>query len=269
MKNSHKIGIALSGGGARGIAHIGVLQALKEHNIEVEAISGTSAGSIVAALYAAGKEPKEILEFAADNTSLFKMYSFGIPKIGFTSLNYLKDKLAELLEEDSFEHLKIPCYIAITNLQMGEVEIVHTGPLFDVVAASSSIPIVFKPIEINDYLYVDGGLLMNLPAEPLYAICDKVIGVNVMPFAKTSSDKITNVIDIATRVFDLSIVANTANQALLCDVLIEPMKICHFTTYNFTKYEELYQVGYDATIAVIDDIRSGLESNQADLPPKA
>ncbi|MEL7021584.1 MAG: patatin-like phospholipase family protein, partial [Bacteroidota bacterium] len=153
----YKIGLALSGGGARGIAHIGVLQALTEHGIQVDALSGTSAGSIVAALYAAGKTPEEILQFAADNTNLFKMYQFNIPKIGFTSLDYLKNKLAEILDEDSFEHLQLPCHIAITNLQMGVVEIVSTGKLFDVVAASSSIPILFKPIKINDDLYVDGG----------------------------------------------------------------------------------------------------------------
>lgn len=262
MEKPHKIGLALSGGGARGIAHIGVLQALKEYGIQIDAVSGTSAGSIVATLFAAGKEPKEILKFAANNTSLFKLYQFGIPKIGFTSLNYLKEKLAEYLTEDSFEHLQIPCHIAITNLQTGELELVHEGPLFDVVTASCSIPIVFKPIEINGYKYVDGGLLMNLPAEPLYAACDKVIGVNVMPFAKTAPEKITNVIDIATRVFDLSIVANTANQALLCDYVIEPMKICNFTTYNFTKYEELYQLGYDATVEVIEKLKASLQNDQ-------
>lgn len=262
MDKPHKIGLALSGGGARGIAHIGVLQALKEHGIQVDVVSGTSAGSIVAAMLAAGKEPKEMLEFASANSSLFKMYQFSLSKIGFTSLNYLKDKMMEYLDEDTFSHLKIPCYIAVTNLQTGEADILHEGSLSDAVTASSSIPIVFKPIEINGFKYVDGGLLMNLPAEPLYAICDKVIGVNVMPFARTASDKISNILDIATRVFDLAIVASSSNQVLLCDYVIEPMKICNFTTYNFTKHEELYQVGYDATIEVMDEIKKSLTTNQ-------
>lgn len=265
MDKPHKIGIALSGGGARGIAHIGALQALEENGIKADCLAGTSAGSIVAALYASGKKPARILEFVSKNSSLFKIYKFGLPTVGLTKLSYLSDKLEEFIGDDSFESLLKPCYIAVTNLHTGQVEVKSQGELFDVIVASCSIPLVFQPIEIDGFKYVDGGLLMNLPAEPLYTICDKVIGINVMPVFQQDTKNITNIIDIASRCFDLALVANTENQSLMCDVVIEPMKICNFTTYNFTKYEDLYQVGYEATMEIMDTIKAKLAEENRTL----
>ena len=115
MAARKRIGLALSGGGARGIAHIGVLQALEEQGIFPEVISGASAGAIVGALYAAGKTPEEIMEFVR-KASFFKMFKVAIPFSGLTKLTYLRDKLAESIPEDRFEALEKKLFVAIANL---------------------------------------------------------------------------------------------------------------------------------------------------------
>ena len=130
-----KIGIALSGGGARGIAHIGVLQALDENGVFPDVISGTSAGSIVGALYASGKTPLEILK-VVEKSKVYKTIKFGMPLKGLTDLSYLAKLLSENIEKDSFESLSRKLFIAVSNLNSGELEIINKGKLFDVVVAS-------------------------------------------------------------------------------------------------------------------------------------
>lgn len=246
-KPALKIGLSLSGGGARGAAHIGVLQALLEHDIQPYALAGASAGAIIGSLHAAGKTPQDMLDFIQESKML-KLMSFGFKSGGLSHLTYLRDRLAEVLPEDSFESLGKPVYIAISNLNTGLLEIRHSGPLFDVVMASSSIPLVFKPVEINGQQYVDGGLLCNLPVKPLVRDCDFVIGVNVMPHIHVPDKSVQSVIGIAARCFDLSIQANTQPNAALCDLLIEPKEVSQYHIFQFTQYQRIYEIGYEETI---------------------
>ena len=133
MSKPYQLGLALSGGGARGIAHIGVLQALDDYGIKPDILAGTSAGAIAAALYASGKSPSEMLALVKE-ASLFKLFKVGLPYAGLTKHTYLLERLQETISEDSFEALNIPCHIAITNLQTGACEIKKRGRLFDVIA---------------------------------------------------------------------------------------------------------------------------------------
>ncbi|NUO02117.1 MAG: patatin-like phospholipase family protein [Saprospiraceae bacterium] len=245
-----KIGIAFSGGGARGIAHIGVLKALLENGIEPQVISGASAGSIVGALYAAGKSPEEMLNFVKDS-NLLKLIKVGLPKRGFTKLTYLRERLAQTIPEDSFEGLKKKLIVAIANLHTGTCEMVSTGPLFDVIVASSSIPLVFKPMEINGQLYVDGGLLSNLPAIPLLEEADFVIGVNVMPQVELHDTSLQSLVGVAARCFELSIVSNSRPDLEQCHFIIEPKAVHSFHIFQFNQYETLFRIGYEAALEVM------------------
>lgn len=247
MTTKKRIGLALSGGGARGIAHIGVLQALEEEGIFPEVISGASAGSIVGALYAAGKRPDEIMEFVR-KASFFKLFKVSIPYSGLTKLTYLRDKLAESIPENSFEALEKKLFVAISNLNTGECEMRSSGPLFDIVTASSSIPLIFQPVEIDGQLYVDGGLLDNMPVGPIKPLCDLTIGVNVMPHVAVPSKAVQNVIGIAQRCFDLSVLANTRPNVELCDLLIEPKDVHGFNIFQLNRYEPLFDIGYKAAM---------------------
>lgn len=260
MEKKYNLGLVLSGGGARGIAHIGVLKALEENGIEIDCLAGASAGSVVGALYAAGKTPEEILEFVSKTASLYKVYKMGFPKVGLTNLTYMKEKLIPLFEQDNFEHLNKPLFLAISNLNSGEVELRSTGNLVDVVVASSCIPVLFQPIDMEGVKYVDGGMLMNLPVEPLYSICNKIIGVNVMPHFKVQNKAIGNVFDIAMRCFELSILANTETQSLMCDLIIEPIELHHYNIFNFSKYQEIFDIGYKAAMEKMGEIEQLIAS---------
>lgn len=259
MEKPYQLGIALSGGGARGIAHIGVLQALEDYGIKPDVLSGTSAGAIVAALYASGKSPVEILALVKQ-ASLFKFFKVGLPYAGLTKHTYLQERLKETIVEDSFEALKLPCYIAIANLNTGACEIRSRGPLFDVVAASSAIPLIFQPVEIDGQHYVDGGLLENMPVAAIREQAGFVIGVNVMPTLIAENSEVKNVFGIAQRCFDLSILANTQHSIDLCDLLIEPEGIRKYTILHLNKYQEIHDVGYAAMKAKMPELQAALSA---------
>lgn len=246
MKESLRIGMALSGGGARGIAHIGVLQALEEEGISPVVLSGTSAGAIVGALYASGKNPAEMLEFVKE-ASILRVFKVSFPYSGLAKLTYLKERLSAFIPDDQFESLQKKLFVTVSNLNTGESEIINKGPLFRAIMASSAIPLVFQPVEMNGNLYVDGGLLENLPVRPLvYEALDIIIGVNVMPLVDAPGKSVQSVVGIATRCFDLSIQGNTRPNVEFCDVFIEPKDVHQFNIFQFNKYQQLYEIGYQA-----------------------
>lgn len=242
-----KIGIALSGGGARGIAHIGVLKALEENGIFADVISGTSAGSIVGTLYAAGKKPLEILEFV-EKSKVYKTIKFGVPLKGFTDLSYLSELLSKSIANDSFESLSKKLFIAVSNLNTGELEYTNKGQLFKIVVASSSIPFVFKPVIINGHAFVDGGIMNNLPSEAIRNEVKTLIGVNVMPIKKQENESYENMLQIGKRMFEIGVSMNTKPSLAICDLVIEPQKLINFNIFSFNKYEEIFEIGYEAAM---------------------
>jgi len=255
----HQVGIALSGGGTRGIVHIGVLQALEDHGITPTIISGTSAGSIVGVLYAHGYTPKDILDIAGEH-SLLRMFALKIPNKGFARHSLLRKMLSRHIPENSFEELKKPLYVAIANLNTGKTEIISSGPLADVIIASSSIPVLYEPIQIGDYWYADGGLLMNLPLSPIRPLARYVIGVNLIPRTKVDSDEVNSIIGVAARTFSLAAINTIEPELKFCDTLIEPAQIAHFSKFNFKNIKEMYEIGYTETEKAIPRIKEDLKA---------
>lgn len=239
-----RLGMALSGGGIRGVAHIGVIKALEEEGIKLDVLSGTSAGSIVAVLYAAGLSSEEMLEFVR-SSNLYKTISFSWPIIGFASLNYLKERLHTVLPGDDFSDLSVPIYITMTNINDGKLEIAAgEGNILDAVAASCAIPMVFEPVKIKKRLYVDGGVLKNLPAAVISDKCDILIGVNLMPKILVSEDRLKSLINIAARTFEMSIWRNQQDDIPLCDLHLEIRGIHKYHMFNVGKIDDIYKAGY-------------------------
>jgi NTE family protein len=254
-----KIGLALSGGGARGAAHIGVIRALLEHDIVPNVIAGTSAGSVAGVLYAAGQTPDEMLDFVA-KSSVYKLIKVGIPRTGLTNLTYLRQKLIETIRRDRFESLRYPLHVAITNLNTGQVEIRSSGVLFDVIVASCSLPFVFKPVLMDGQLYVDGGVMSNLPVRAIQRRADLVIGVNLIPRCGMEDREMTTVIGIMQRCFDLSVISNTTPEAERCDILLEPLDLRNYHIFQLNKYQEMHDLGYQDTLKRIPEIRNRIAS---------
>ncbi len=245
----HKVGIALSGGGAKGIAHIGVFRALLENGVEPTIISGTSAGSIIGALYAAGVSTDDMERLIADSSIMKIFRLLGIPGSGLVKLDYLKERLAAFIPEDSFESFNYPLYVCATNLNIGKAVYFSTGTVFDKVAASCSVPWLFKPIEINGELYVDGGITNNMPAAILRDQCEILIGSNVKPKVHVQSNKeLDTFMGITQRVTDLTLWTNSKPHIKMLDVYIAPEKVNEFSFFSMSKVKELCDIGYEETM---------------------
>ena len=249
------IGIALSGGGARGIAHIGVLHALNENGIFPNRLSGASSGSVIAALYCLGNSPLEILKLSHEQAFL-KIFKIGLFNKGLTELTYLKSFLENHIAEDNFETLKIPLHISVSNINSGNSEIISSGKLIEPLLASCALPLIFKAVRMNGSLYVDGGLLNNLPVEVLMTYCDKIIGSSVCPHEERLNIK--GLRHIGERCLQLAIYNTVKPRLQFCDVPLEITKSYNFSMFDFKKSDELFEIGYETTMDKVAEIKKKL-----------
>jgi NTE family protein len=258
MDVNQQIGLVLSGGGARGIAHIGVLKALDELNIHPTVISGTSAGSIIGVLFAMGLSSQDMIDFVG-HSSLWKFFRFEWSAGGLSNLNYLKERLIQIGIPPNFEDLQKKLYVTATNLTKGKTEIFHEGPLLDTILASCSIPLVFKPVIINGDRYADGGILNNLPASAIISKVHRILGVNVIPLSGNDDKDYQSSVQVAQRCFELFMNANTQPELVACDFVIEP-KVQDFYLFSLPKFNLIHDIGYETTMAQAEQIQKALLS---------
>ncbi len=187
------VALVLSGGGARGIAHIGVIEVLEEHGYKIRSVAGTSMGAFVGAVYVLGKLP-EFKEWitSIDKVDIFKLVDFTFSTYGFIKGERLFEELRKFIPNRDIEKLGIN-YTAIATDIMNKREIVFTqGPIFDAVRASISIPTVFTPVKTDSTLLVDGGTINNLPIDRVLRTPDDIlVAVNVVanvPFYKRADE---------------------------------------------------------------------------------
>jgi NTE family protein len=239
-----KIGLVLSGGGARGFAHLGVLKALEEMDIKVSAISGTSAGAIAGAFYCSGYPPDEIFSIISA-TGFLKSVRPAWSWTGLLSLDGFKEVLYKYLPENSFESLKLPLTIATTEIRLGKVTYFNSGELIPRVIASASIPALFNPMVLDGHVFVDGGIMDNLPVRPLVGVCDFIIGSHCNPVQQVFDVK--NMKEVTERSLLIAINVNSTHSKTHCNVVIEPPELGKFTTFDLAKAKEIYEIGYTYT----------------------
>ncbi|MBL7970078.1 MAG: patatin-like phospholipase family protein [Prolixibacteraceae bacterium] len=255
----YKFGIALSGGGARGILHIGVLEALHKYGIRPEIISGTSAGALVGAFYAAGMEPLQILELIK-SSKITQVIKWRVPSGGLIDLKKALFILEKNIGEDNFSALKKPFYCSVVNLNSGQSEIKSEGKLFQWVLASASIPVIFEPQIIDGVTYIDGGLLNNLPVDCIRDKCRILIGVHVNHNGPEKN--ITGMKAIAERTFRLAIGQNVSESLAKCDFVIDPPETRLYNTFDFKKADEIFKIGFDETEKRILEMFDSVDLNQ-------
>jgi len=185
MRRKKKIGLALSGGAARGMAHIGVLEVLERENIPVDIITGTSAGAMAGALYAKDGNCKQIRAVIKE-LSRHKLASFidpSLPRSGFIKGRRIKDLMAKFIGKDlKFSDLKIPFACVATDINTGEEVVLNEGSVPEAVRASISIPGIFTVVKMDNRYLVDGGLVNPVPVSVAREMgADLVIAVNVIP----------------------------------------------------------------------------------------
>ena len=249
-----KIGLCLSGGGALGFAHIGVLQALLENGIIPDYISGSSMGAIVGTLYAAGYSPDDMMQMIREDRlyRVSKLMTFK-PKFwksGFSDHSTVRKLILETIPHNSFDKLACKMHVCVVNTNTMEWEIKSSGGDLDAwVSASASIPGVFEAYEKDGIFYIDGGLLNNLPAQPLKPLCDKIIGVDVLPYYPPQ--KMKKPIDAITTSIRGVQHVNSLEGRSICDFIIEPTVVRRLNEFRFDAYQRIFKQGYrDAMVYI-------------------
>ena len=238
----YQLGVALSGGGARGFAHVGALMAIEEAGLRPDAIAGVSAGSVIAVLYAAGVKPidmadifggqsfRNLAELSWGKGGLFKIDKF---------IKLVKDAIGD---KQNIEDLDIPTFIIASDLDNARPHIFNSGEIMPRMLASFSIPIIFPPVEIDGVHYVDGGVLRNMPAWALRDKCRTLIGINVSPLRK--KDKYSSIIEVAYRTYNLMAKANQAQDMEMCDLSVQTPEIADYAVFDLSQIKELVVSGY-------------------------
>lgn len=244
----YNIGLALSGGGVRGFAHIGALRALEDVGIKPDVIAGVSAGSIVASFYAAGMSADEIFNLFG-SIDMSKFLQVDITKSGFLKLDKFKRFLETNLPIKNIEELLIPTIIAATDIEQQHEMPFTSGNIAERVVASCSIPLVFRPVKIDGSYCVDGGVLHNLPSFYLKPVCNTVIGINVSPL-KLGPIKL-NVRSLAYRTYKLMTMRNVVADKQLCDLLVDIISIQGHSTFDTSAANKIAQKGYFETMKIL------------------
>ncbi|MEA4916908.1 patatin-like phospholipase family protein [Proteiniphilum sp.] len=240
-RSTYNLGFVLSGGGARGFAHLGAIQALLEKGIVPDIISGTSAGALAGAFLADGYMPEEILEIFS-HRSVREFTGFSISRAGLFNTNKMIEFLKKHLRARTFEDLRITLHVTATDFERGVCHDFHEGPLLAPLAASCSIPIIFSPTVVAGRQYVDGGLLKNLPASIIRDQCEEIIGISLNPiYMDKYKDSFKGV---AEKSFHCILNSNTGADKPLCDILIEPENIHKYSMFDVQYAKVIYNAGY-------------------------
>lgn len=250
------IGLALGAGAAKGFAHIGVLKALEENNISVDVVSGSSSGALIGGLYCSGLTPYELEELAI-KVEYKNWIDLTIPKIGVIKGHKLEKMLKKLTDNKNIEELDKRFISVATNLNTSKKYIFETGPVYQAIRASISIPGIFEPVDLEGKSLVDGAVLDRIPVSVIRKLNpDFIIGVNI-GFTDLNQEKV-NIFDVIIQSVELLTDQAMKAKKLDAEVIIEPdLKSIGLTRFDLAK--ESIAIGYEATIAKMEEIKRQIE----------
>lgn len=243
-----KLGIAFSGGGSKAAAHCGALQALKEFNIKPDVVSGTSAGSMVAAFYAAGFSPQQMIDMFLKLNFFKDIVVPTKPRGGLFDSTPLLELISKEMPYENIEDLPMPVYIVASDMDHGCPKVFSKGKIAPRLVASCSIPIVFRPMVINGVHYIDGGVFQNLPVPAIRNICERVMAFSVRRMEPEAYKD--NLLYTATRAYSMMFMSNIMADSKLADEYIE-LNTDGCSVYDISNIPELFRRGYvDACTAL-------------------
>lgn len=248
------IGLALGSGGARGLAHIGVIKMLEQRNIPIDFIAGSSIGAIIGGMYALTKDIAEI-ETIAKSLDLKKIASLVDPNFtgGLLKGEKIKSFLEKYLGRSTFKNTRIPFAAVATNYETGQPIIITEGSMLSAIRASMSVPLAFTPVKIDGTLLVDGGLSIPVPARVVRSMgADTVIAVNLDAYYQSVSKKLTyyNLAIDSLGILRHHLAITNLAQA---DYVIEPI-VSNTLWFDFSTSEKLIDQGAKATESIADTI---------------
>jgi NTE family protein len=261
-----RVGLALGGGFARGLAHIGVLKVLTENRIPIDALAGTSVGSIIAAAFACGMTVEQM----ADETQQIRWKSFArwtVDRLGLATNERMEGLLKRVISCARFEDLRLPLAIVAADLSTGQAVTFRRGELIPPLRASCSFPGLFIPIDYQGRLLVDGAIVGSVPVGALRELgVDIVVGVHLK--ANGPRHRPTNIFQVIGQSFQIAQSLNDPSWKRFCNVIIEP-DTASFTWDDFGRAEELMREGERAARAALPALRAVLESQTTPIPRPA
>lgn len=257
-----KIGLALSGGAARGFAHLGVLKVLEEHEIPVDFIAGTSAGSFAGAAFASGMSVAEIIAMAR-KISWFRMTGFSYSPKGLLSNAPMGAFINQHFPVTKFEDLPIPYAAVACDLESGKEVVLHeTGDVATAVRASCALPGVFVPIYDDGRILIDGGVVSNVPTKAVRKLgAEIVIAVDVLASGATYWGAPTTLLGVFFQSAMMLLRAASKAHHYRADVVIVP-QISHLRPDEIGKMDEFIKAGEAAALEKIDEIKALLDSEK-------
>jgi len=258
------LGVALGGGFARGIAHVGVLKVLEAENIPIRYIAGTSVGALIGAAYCSGLSAAELEEVA--NRVRFKHFaSWTLSRYGFASNQRMIGFLNSILKVKTFEELRIPLAVTATDFATGEGVVFHSGPLVDPVRASCAYPGMFQPVKIRGRQLIDGMLSYTVPTAPLRQMgADRVLAVHLKGHWTTREGP-RHLFDVIGQCFSIAQEMNGHIWKPAADLIIEP----DVNGYKYDAFEhaaDLVRAGEIVTRAALPEIRKWLQPEPTRTP---
>ncbi|MFZ5943790.1 MAG: patatin-like phospholipase family protein [Bacillota bacterium] len=248
-----KIGLALGAGGAKGLAHIGVLQVLEREGIPLDIITGSSMGAAIGSFYAAGADLEVMAKLAGqlDNSYLIDL---AIPKLGLIKGRKAHALIRLMTHNKNFSQMKVPLGIVATDLQSGQRVVFQEGNVADAVRASIAVPGVVEPFCLEGKMLVDGAVTDRVPAKLAKEMgADIVIAVDLQYFTK-ENPKINNIYDVIIHSIELLEKRVSNYYADYASIVIKP-KVCDYSWTDFADAPQLIKIGQQACEEVIEDIR--------------
>ncbi len=248
-----RLSLALSGGGVRAMAHLGIARVLLDNGFEIAAVSGSSGGALVGALLCDGKSPEDIVSIMKD---LRLKDLAGAPGDGgLFGLERIESLMQSSLDSARIEDMPIPFTVACTDLKEGSVRYFESGPAAKLCAASSSLVPIFSPVRYADTLLADGGFMDNMPTKPLKKMSYPVLGINVNPIPKSEP---SGILASTVRVLMLMMAANIKASAAFADFYIEPKGCGAINIFDLKKAERAYEEGLKAAEASLDGLKRSI-----------
>jgi NTE family protein len=243
IPNQPQLGLALSGGTARTVSHIGVIKALEEAGVRIDCVAGTSGGSLIAALYAAGFSGVEI-ERLAVATRWKHLASVTMPRLGFLSSHRIQEFLEDAIGEVTFSQLSRPLAVVATNLSNGQRRVFTSGSVGLAVRASCSIPQIFAPCEIDGELYIDGGIVEYLPVAALAPFNPQVvIAVNLGAY-RDPLRRPKHILQIILQMTSVVSRQNVPASEALASYVLRP-NLAKFSPFMLERTKDMIRIGYE------------------------
>ncbi|MGI6161994.1 MAG: patatin-like phospholipase family protein [Christensenellales bacterium] len=253
-----KVGLALGSGGSRGFAHIGIIKALRENDIPIDCISGSSMGAVVGAVYASGADMDIAAKLAVELNE--RMYlDVLVPKRGFIKGERIQSLIKTLTKDYDFDQLEIPFCCLACDLENAEAVVLNSGKVHDAVRASISIPGIMVPHKLNGRMLVDGGVIERVPVEAARQLGADIVIASDVAYKGSKHPEAKTLIDIIMQSIDIMQWELAKVKTLGADVLLLP-EVSHINSLSNERADECIEIGYECAIEALPIIKEKLES---------